>query len=171
MPGAGPVRLWEGELRDGIDLVVLRPVLWEFDGNEVAWYNVYAQRFPPAAPRQTFDLPVVQAAIPRAGVGFESVPGATMTGAWVADTQDHPIGAALAMTSTGQVAGTWTDRVLALTREKLEPWLVAAGGVGRVELHVSGEIHVPAAGALQDQNVRQDVVADYTLTVIIERRP
>jgi hypothetical protein len=172
MPGTSPVSLWEGELRDGIDVVVLRPVLWEFDGNEAAWYTVYAQRFPPAAPRQAFDLPVVQAAIPRAGVAFESVPGSTMTGAWVADTQDHPIGTVLNLTGTGQVAGTWTDRVLTLTREKLEPWLTAAGGVGRLELRVWGEIRVPAPGVgTVQQNVRQDAVADYTLNVTIERRP
>jgi hypothetical protein len=171
MPGTSPVWLWEGELRDGIDVVVLRPVLWEFDGNEAAWYTVYAQRFPPTAPRQVFDLPVVQAAIPRAGVAFESVPGFTMTGAWVADTQDHPIGSVLNVTGTGQVAGTWTDRVLTLTREKLEPWLTAAGGVGRVEMRVWGEIHVGAAGPGASQNVRQEAVADYTLNVTIERRP
>jgi hypothetical protein len=173
MPGASPVWLWEGELRDGIDVVVLRPVLWEFDGNEAAWYTVYAQRFPPAAPRQVFDLPVVQAAIPRAGVAFESVPGFTMTGAWVADTQDHPIGSVLNIaTASGAVAGTWTDRMLTLTREKLEPWLTAAGGAGRVELRVWGEIHAGAAGVgTIQQNVRQDAVADYTLNVTIERRP
>jgi hypothetical protein len=172
MPGASPVWLWEGELRDGIDAVVLRPVIWEFDGNEAAWFTVYAQRFPPTAPRQVFDLPVVQAAIPRAGVAFESVPGFTMTGAWVADTQDHPIGTVLNLTSAGLVAGTWTDRVLVLTREKLEPWLTAAGGAGRVEMRVSGEIQVPAAGVgTVQQNVRQDAVADYTLNVTIERRP
>jgi hypothetical protein len=96
-----------------------------------------------------------------------------MTGAWVADTQDHPMGTVLNIaTATGQVAGTWTDRVLTLTREKLEPWLTAAGGVGRVELRVWGEINVPAAGkGTIQQNVRQDVVADYTLNVTIERRP
>jgi hypothetical protein len=171
MPGASPVWLWEGELRDGIDVVVLRPVLWEFDGNEAAWYTVYAQRFPPTAPRQVFDLPVVQAAIPRAGVAFESVPGFTMTGAWVADTQDHPVGTVLNVTGTGQVAGTWTDRVLTLTREKLEPWLTAAGGAGRVEMRVWGEIHVGAPVPGETQTVRREAVADYTLNVIIERRP
>jgi hypothetical protein len=173
MSATSPVWLWEGQLRDGIDVVVLRPVLWEFDGNEAAWYTVYAQRFPPAAPRQVFDLPVVQAAILRAGVAFESVPGSTMTGAWVADTQDHPIGSVLNIaTASGAVAGTWTDRVLTLTREKLEPWLTAAGGAGRVELRVWGEIHAGAAGVgTIQQNVRQDAVADYTLNVTIERRP
>ena len=96
-----------------------------------------------------------------------------MTGAWVPDTQDHPIGSVLNVaTATGAVAGTWTDRVLTLTREKLEPWLTAAGGVGRVELRVWGEIHAGAApkGTIQ-QNVNQGAVADYTLNVTIERRP
>jgi hypothetical protein len=61
--------------------------------------------------------------------------------------------------------------VLTLTREKLEPWLTAAGGVGRVEMRVWGEIHVGAAGPGASQNVRQEAVADYTLNVTIERRP
>ena len=36
-----PLALWEGTLRDGIDAVVINPVLWEEDG-QLEYYNVWA---------------------------------------------------------------------------------------------------------------------------------
>ena len=36
-----PLKVWEGTLRDGIDVVIVKPTLWEIDG-QVEYYNQWA---------------------------------------------------------------------------------------------------------------------------------
>jgi hypothetical protein len=38
LPGRFPLTLWEGTLNDGVDAVVIRPTLWEWDGNSISLY-------------------------------------------------------------------------------------------------------------------------------------
>ena len=61
-PVTFPFNIWEGTLTDGGDAVVIRPVLWEWDGDP-STYNVWVQRWTPGNFRYSEEAGTEQAAI------------------------------------------------------------------------------------------------------------
>ena len=72
-PGRFPEIVWEGPLADGGDVLVLRPTLWEADGDRTAfdwWLRFLGSQ---AATDTTWKLPRLQQSLANAGIGI--IPG------------------------------------------------------------------------------------------------
>jgi hypothetical protein len=159
--GEIPCAIWEGVLRPGIDVLVLRPVVWEFDGVEGPWFTPYQQRLQAEAPGAIYQNPAVAAWIIQPGLFAGFVPHHRQSGPWTPDREDHPIGLTLASTGGGGLAAgsdpdlTWFDRVIVLTREKLELQMDSNQGVASLETRLGGD--------------GRDWIADCTLRLNFER--
>lgn len=145
--GSGHVAcsIWEGELRAGIDVLLLRPVLWEYDGVEGPWFIPYMNRLLSEAPGALFQVPDLLAVVNEPSISVGELQQFRQTGPWTPDHEDHPIGCVRAPTGGGGlVAGsdpdlTFFDRILVVTQEKLEPLLDANNGTVVVDLRFTGE--------------------------------
>jgi hypothetical protein len=134
--------IWEGQLQDGIDFLILRPVVWEYDGAGGPWFAPYSQRVASESAATIFQVPEAAATVNQPGISVGHIPQFRQSGRWTPDGEDHPIGCVLAPVS-GTFAGdpplTFVDRFVLLTREKLEPVLEAGGGTATVDLRFTGD--------------------------------
>lgn len=131
-----PFVFWEGELNDGAEVVLIRPVVWLIsawlwaDTNSPHWQWTNGEEF--LAPymirveneRWTdfLALPPIQAVLNEPGVSLVNVPQLVTVGGWLMSVH-RPFGLAAQAGTVGEPYGrpsTWTDRVLVLTREKIE---------------------------------------------------
>lgn len=148
--GRFPLVVWEGPLADGGDVLVLRPSLWELDGDRSA-FDAWA-RFA-ASPGATWSLAAVQQSLlssaiaPAAGSALElSVPPG----------RDRPIGL------RGQ---EWYDQVVVLNREKIEAALLQADRPGRAPGLIAVRLREETGnGSRAAQN------GDYVLYLRVERQ-
>jgi hypothetical protein len=158
--------IWEGELQDGIDLLILRPVVWEYDGAPGPWFTPYQQRVQGETAATICQALPVTSTINEAGISVRTLPPFRQSGRWTRDGEDHPIGCGvgpIAPGGGGLTAGsdesnpflTFSDRFVLLTREKLEPLLDACGGRTVVDLRFTGN--------------GRDWIADCTLRLKFER--
>jgi hypothetical protein len=172
--------LWEGDLADGRDDLVLRPVIWELDesnylarrlsgpcvNNFCAWYHFLTDITVRSVP-----LPAVKAAI--AGPAISIVEGERIwfSSGVIAHMErqdaDRPIGLEVVpnMDPSRGVAGWLLDRLVVLSREKIEAALAA--GTTTIEMRVWDHFDMPPAPRTAVPNM----AGDYTLVMRIERVP
>jgi hypothetical protein len=162
--GSFPLLVWQGDLMDGKDALVIRPMLWEVDGDNTSfqYWKRWVARSDPAAvlanasPQSiaqvtgdTIISTTSQALTTRWGPGSD---------AWADAGRDRPI---------GMSQYRWYDLVLVLTREAIEAELAKS----------SGTRATPGLLALQlIDTARPDLVGaamsgDYTLYLRVERVP
>ncbi len=138
-PRRFPLTVWQGTLADSGDVLVIRPTLWEEDGDATA-FNFYTRTLAGAPPDSTWGLRTLQQSLattdirPFDGIGIpnrgfllwtssdfvEQTVVANRKDFYVDPGRDRPIG----------MRGVyWVDQVLALTREKLEAELRRASAI------------------------------------------
>jgi hypothetical protein len=172
--GRFPLKVWEGSLADGGDVLVLRPTLWELDGDRTAfdwWLNFLATT--PAT--RTWGLPGLQLNLGNSaidlipGIGRRSQGDPLLYGSdnvvdylavgnrypyYINSGRDRPIGLHY---------HSWLDWILVLDREKIE-----------AELRRAGQVATPAgliALPLQEQEGgTQPLNGDYVLYLRVERK-
>lgn len=172
-PRRFPMVVWQGTLADSGDVLVLRPSLWEEDGDPTA-FNFYSAYIAGAPPASTWGLSALQQALTGPEIKVvggisgpnrphllwapgdiveESLVGNRPYDFSVAAGRDRPI---------GLQSSYWYDQVLVLTREKLE-----------AELGRTSEVATPAG--LFSYRLREKVGGtaplngDYLLYFRVER--
>lgn len=130
-----PFVLWEGKLIDGIEVVLVRPVVWlaidrRDRGNEQFW-DPYRNRMGAENSTDALNVPEIRANLGSDEVSVITVPQWSTTGQWRVD-QHRPFGLAVSGNSNGAPA-VWTDRVLVLTKEKIDAFL-ATNPTGQFEM-------------------------------------
>jgi hypothetical protein len=166
-----PFLLFEGPLTDGVEVLVIRPVLWEFDGDP-AGYTRWKQALESWDPSATITYAPLQAAIGAQAMTVLEAGQVANISAWYkigytgsANTlgpgQDLPIGL--------HPSGPWPmpmlhDRIVVITREQVEavlssPYVTGAAGIIAIPLVTSN----PYGTA--------PLWGDYVLYVRVERLP
>ncbi len=154
-----PLLLWQGQLRDGVDVLVIMPEVWEWDGNQYDFNRWRNQPVPPPAD------PSIQSLVAAHQFGpFQSLAGNyefALTPASVAGSYDRPV-----RYSRRQSDIFWPISGLVLTREAIEAALSpSAVGTGRppgtIEVHLLGDRLWPSNNA----------DGDYWLYLRVERVP
>ena len=173
--GRLPMVVWEGPLADGGDVLVLRPALWELDGDRTA-FDFWLQFLGSSAPSATWGLAGVQQSLgttnigPVAGLGIErkgyllwSSPDLVDQLAvgnrqpyYINPGRDRPIGLR---------DHIWYDQIVVLDREKIEAELRRAGQIGSV----AGLVKLRLVEDRKSSTVPQN--GDYTLYLRVERVP
>jgi len=126
--------IWEGTLRDGIDAVVIKPALWEIDGN-LDYYNTWASGGQGA--REHPQLAAEQAAAvsaratrgdltPFRGVVLFNCANADALGPDCNPGSDRPIGINQDSCIGNPRGLAWCDITIVVTREGAERALAAA---------------------------------------------
>jgi hypothetical protein len=167
-----PLLLFEGPLTDGVEAVVIRPTLWEWDGNAVH-YQKWSQFFTGSDPAATIKAGVVKGAISASGLGV--IQGGRMPNTYgqrdwnyialdIGPGQDRYIGMRAISSASLEKNPQWTDLILVLTREKIEAALGSAYQIG-----APGTIAVP----LEDANPYGSAAyeGDYTMYLRVDRVP
>jgi hypothetical protein len=125
-----PFLLWEGELQDAVGVLLLRPSVWLYTaGPATEWAAPYYRRIEAEQSVDFLALPAIRDALNQPGIQVPTVPQLAASARWVAD--NRPFGLEVTGSHDGAPA-TWTDRVVVLTREKIEAWLREAGTDARV---------------------------------------
>lgn len=168
-----PLLLFEGPLTDGSEAVVIRPTLWEFDGDG-QHYQKWSQYFTGSDPAATIKSGIVQQAINASGLDFflgGVLPKTAGQKDWnyvtfdIGPGQDRYIG--MRPNPADGIWGQypeWTDHLLVFTREKIEAVLSSAYQVGS-----PGIVAIPLIDA--NPNGSSSYEGDYTLYLRVERLP
>jgi hypothetical protein len=148
--GRFPMVVWEGPLADRGDVLVLRPSLWEHDGDRTS-FDLWTRSLASSPPHATWGLAAVQQGLATSAIA--SVAGAAFE-LPVATGRDRPIGLR---------DRKWQDRVVVLDREKIEAALGASPGrsPGLIELRLQEEM---GKGRGAPEN------GDYILYLRVERQ-
>jgi hypothetical protein len=159
--GSFPLLVWEGELMDGKDALVIRPSLWEVDGDNTAfqyWKGWVARTDPRAlvanaaaqsitqVTGDTIISTTSQALTTRWGRGAE---------AWADAGRDRPI---------GMTQYRWHDLVLVLTREAIEAELAKTSGTRGTP----GLLALQLVDTARPDPVGASMSGDYTLYLRVE---
>jgi hypothetical protein len=120
-----PFLLWEGELQDGVGVLLIRPSVWLYTaGPATEWAGPYHRRIEAERSVDFLALPAIRDALNQPGIRMPTVPQLVTSARWIAD--NRPFGLEVSSNQNGAPA-TFTDRVVVLTREKIETWLRDAG--------------------------------------------
>jgi len=153
-----PLLLWQGELRDGVDVLVIMPEVWEWDGNQYDFNRWRNQAIPPSDPS-------IQNLVAAKQFGpFQSLGGHyefSLTPAGIAGSYDRPV-----KYSRRNSEIFWPINGFVLTRESVEAALSSSAvGTGRppgtIELERRGDLLWPSNNA----------DGDYWLYLRVERLP
>lgn len=121
-----PFVFWEGELNDGGEVLLIRPVVWLISG--WLWHNAaeflapYMIRVSNEQWTDFLSVPPIRDALSAQGISIVSVPQLVTVGGWRMETH-RPFGIKAQPGTVGEPYGspsTWTDRVVILTREKIQ---------------------------------------------------
>lgn len=120
-----PFVFWEGKLLEGLDVVLIRPMVWlaidrRDRGNEQFW-DPYRQRVGRENSSDILHIGEISAALSSDDIAVANVPQWSTTGQWRVD-QHRPFGLAVTGNFNGAPA-VWTDRVVVLTKEKIDAFL------------------------------------------------
>lgn len=156
-----PFVCWEGKLNDGVELVLIRPVVWLSvrSGNSLDGFLFpYRSRISGESSRDFLAIPQIVDAANVVGLTLldTKIPQLVTTGPWRVD-QDRPIGLEVIGDFNGAPAN-WTDTVVILTREKIESFLAG---------QPSKEHAVRIRGTMKGQNAVQ--MGEVSLFLKIER--
>jgi hypothetical protein len=171
-----PMTLWEGTLRDGIDVVVIKPVLWEIDGN-LDYYNTWASGGQGA--REHPQLAAEQAAAvgdraargdltPFRGVVLFNCANPDSLGPDCKPGNDRPIGINQDSCIGNPRGLAWCDITVVVTREAAERALAAAPQLGSDPPNV---IKVWLNDSRGVDLVRGGLDGEYNLYLRVERAP
>ncbi len=105
--GRFPLVVWEGPLADSGDVLVLRPALWELDGDRAS-FDFWTRSLTASAPAATWGLAGVQQSLTTSAIAPVEGPTLELS---VESGRDRPIGLR---------DRKWYDQVLVLNREKIE---------------------------------------------------
>ncbi len=137
-----PFLMWEGELHDGVEVLLIRPAVWLYaagDGTE--WSMPHNRRIEAEQSVDFLALPAIRDALAQPGIRVPAVPQLVTSARWTAD--NRPFGLDVSSNQNGAPA-TYTDRVVVLTREKIEAWLRDAGTDARtIEVTFRGRMNGP----------------------------
>ncbi len=165
--------LWEGLLTDGVDQIIVAPMLWESDDQQTAfkqWNFTLAQAIP-------FILGNPAVVAEAAATGLNPVVGWEFTYPMPWKNMDRPLG--ISRFEAGERPLIFLDPVLTLTaarqwvvvltREKIEATLAATTTFGGRE---PGVIAITMTDVSYDWNLPQDVIGgSYTLYLRVTRLP
>jgi hypothetical protein len=184
-----PLKVWEGTLRDGIDAVIVKPTLWEIDG-QVEFYNQWATRRDPVGnfqnPRfgevKIVDDSAAQAAVIKQRADQADVTFFQGTAVFVCqhgfaapadvchDGVDRPIGVSASKDcvrwNLGDEEG-WCDVAAVLTRESIERALSASQVGGALP----GSITIPLNDRPGVDTISGGLDGSYDLYLRVERVP
>jgi hypothetical protein len=171
-----PLVVWEGALRDGIDAVIVKPTLWEVDGQQ-QYYSQWAN--PTHSGRAHPQLRAEQAAAvkdkatqgdltPFRGVIVFNCASADVLQADCSPGDDRPIGINQ-NTCIGNPRGlAWCDVTIVLTREGIERALSSSYQVAG---DPPGVITIPLSDREGVDDVRGGLDGNYELYIRVERMP
>jgi hypothetical protein len=177
IPGRFPLRIWEGPLADGGDVLVLRPTLWEADGDRTAfdWWLRFLASSP--ATDTTWKLPGLQQSLKNTaidiipGIGRSLYPNDThllyaspdiVDQLAVGNSQPNYINPGRHR-PVGLQQHYWKDQLLVLSREKIEAELNRASQVAAP----AGLIVVPLE---EEQGGTTPLGGKYLLYLRVERK-
>jgi hypothetical protein len=171
-----PLTLWEGTLRDGIDAVVVKPTLWEIDG-QLAYFTKWADSAGGA--RSHPQLSAEQAAAvkdkaangdltPFRGIVLFSCANADVLGPDCSPGNDRPIGINQDICIGSPRNLSWCDITIVVTREGVERLLSSPNEVLGVP---PGLIAIDLTEPQGVDLVRGGLDGSYELFVRVERLP
>jgi hypothetical protein len=171
-----PLVVWEGVLRDGIDAVIVKPTLWEVDG-QLQYYSQWAN--PTHSGRAHPQLRAEQAAAvkekatqgdltPFRGVIVFNCANADLLQADCSPGDDRPIGINQNSCIGNPRGLAWCDVTIVLTREGIERALSSSYQVDGVP---PGVITIPLTEPEGVDAVRGGLDGNYELYVRVERMP
>ena len=148
--GRFPLVIWEGPLTDDGDVLVLRPALWEHDGDRTA-FDSWSQSLASSPPQATWGLAAVQQSLATPAIAAVTGPAIDLS---IDPGRDRPIGLR---------NHTWYDQVVVLDRWKIEAALREPAGrpPGLIRLRLQEEI---GKGRGAPEN------GDYVLYLRVERQ-
>jgi len=157
-PNTVPMLLWEGQLTNEVDLLLIAPSIWESDGSDVYFGNW--SRWVETKPD-----PGKWSAL-RTELGASSLTpirdsDASYIGGLSGPGVDHPIGI---VTMSPGIATTYAQFYLALTRRKIESLLSPTSTIGGLS---PGVVALP----LKDLETREGFGGAYTVYLRLERLP
>ena len=139
-----PVIVFEGELTAGVEYVLVRPAVWFTRGMTTSFWLPYITRVTREQAPDLVKLPLIRDAVSKPGISVDVVPELTTTGPGGDEMQDKPFGQVFTGRNwTG--SGTWTDRAIVLTREKVEAFLASSPAELKVEF-----LNTRATGAREE---------------------
>jgi hypothetical protein len=174
-----PMMLWEGTLRDGVDAVVINPVLWEEDG-QLEYYNEWADAN--SHTRRQTERAAAQAAAIRARANAGDLTPFRGMLVFICSSasdlipdckpgNDRPIGINREVCVGDTFASSllaWCDVTVVVTREGIEKALSATASVGATP---SGVIVVPLVEPSGVDLVKGGLDGSYELYLRVERQP
>jgi hypothetical protein len=172
-PGWFPLVLWEGSLANEEDALVLRPTIWEWDGDHTG-FNTWL-RAVAADPAGIWKYGPLQQTMAAAAIsevqggsilfiatdvaGHTLIPNANEY--WVDAGRDRPVG----ISDPRGISAQWIDRLLLLTREKIEYELSKSGAIGGVRGLLPLRFVDTSTGSIAALS------GDYTVYLRLERMP
>ncbi len=153
-----PMLLWEGQLTNDVDLLLIAPSVWESDGNDAAlsdwshWIETGAH---------PLNYQPLQNEITATGITPIRHSDASYVGTLRGPGVDHPIGI---VTVSSTTSTTYAQMYLALTRRKIEAALSPSSTVGGL---APGVLAVP----LKDLYSAEGFGGAYTVYLRVERLP
>jgi hypothetical protein len=166
-----PLLVWEGILRDGIDVVVVKPTLWEIDG-QVEHYNEWVD--PAAGGRAHPTLAAEQTAAVRARTEhgdltpFRGVPVFSCSSVECKPGNDRPIGVTGTACNGVRSGVGWCDVTVVFTREGIERALSSPSPVQGIP---AGLISISLIDRRSADERSGGVDGEYTLFLRVERAP
>lgn len=166
-----PFLLFEGPLTDGIEVLIIRPVLWEFDGDREG-YTRWKSFLEASSPDATITYAPLQTAIGAQAMTVLEAGQVANLSAWnkigyvgccgqLGPGQDMPIGMHPSGSST---TPAWHDRIVVITREQIELVLSSQYVTG-----AAGIIAIPLVTA--NPYGTAPLWGDYVVYLRVERIP